>query len=41
MLHTFECDLKPNVKFQNPRPTPSGKKVTRSERRERENKCRY
>ena len=29
-----QCELKPDAKFQNPRTTPSGKKVTGGERRE-------
>ena len=30
------CDWKPHNKFQNPTITPSGRKVTQAERRERE-----
>ena len=29
----FLCDLKPHAKFENPRTTPSGKKVTGGERK--------
>jgi hypothetical protein len=32
----FFCELKPHAKFLNPTITPSGTKVTRAERRERE-----
>ena len=31
----FFCDLKPHAKFQNHTVTPSGRKVTRSEKREK------
>ena len=33
----FLCDLKPHAKFQNPTITPSGRKVTGSEKKERKN----
>jgi hypothetical protein len=34
----FFCELKPHAKFRNPTITPSGRKVTSGERREREKK---
>jgi hypothetical protein len=34
-LSIFWCELKPNAKFQNPRTTPYGRKVTRGEEREK------
>jgi hypothetical protein len=36
----FFCDLKAHAKFQNPTITPSGRKVTQGERREKEKKRR-
>ena len=34
----FFCELKPHIQFQNPRTTPSGRKVTQSERKKEERK---
>ena len=36
LLEPKFCELKPNAKFQSPRTTPSGRMVTRGEKRERE-----
>ena len=36
LLEPKFCELKPHAKFQSPRTTPSGRMVTRGEKRERE-----
>jgi hypothetical protein len=34
----FFCEFKPHAKFQNPRTTPSGRKITQAEKRKKREK---